>query len=78
MGRGELQYKEVKISSELLLENVGSFIPRGQLIYIATDERNKTFFDPLRKRFPRLRFLDDYFEETGLKELNPNFLGELK
>lgn len=52
--RGELQYKEVKISADELLSNIGPMIPRGQLLYIATDERNKTFFDPLKKRFPKV------------------------
>ena len=52
--RGELQYKEVKVSADQLLQNIGHNIPKGQLIYIATDERNKTFFDPLRKRFPQV------------------------
>eukprot|EP00602_Paraphysomonas_sp_CaronLab_P009442 CAMPEP_0185029864 /NCGR_PEP_ID=MMETSP1103-20130426/16460_1 /TAXON_ID=36769 /ORGANISM="Paraphysomonas bandaiensis, Strain Caron Lab Isolate" /LENGTH=543 /DNA_ID=CAMNT_0027564775 /DNA_START=130 /DNA_END=1758 /DNA_ORIENTATION=+ len=73
--RGELQYKEVKIPASQLLENVGEMIPRGQLVYIATDERNKTFFDDLKQRFPKLYFLDDFFEEVGLGALNPNFLG---
>ena len=34
--RGEFQYKEVKIPATQLLENIGHFIPEGQLIYIAT------------------------------------------
>jgi hypothetical protein len=44
----------VKISAAELLTNIGQMIPKGQLIYIATDERNKTFFEPLRKRFPKV------------------------
>jgi hypothetical protein len=49
-----LQYKEVKVSAETLLANIGHTIPKGQLVYIATDERNKTFFDPLKARFPKV------------------------
>ena len=73
--RGELQYKEVKIPADKLLENVGKFIPKGQVIYIATDERNKTFFDPLKTRFPRIYFLDDFSDDIGMKEINPNYMG---
>jgi hypothetical protein len=73
--RGELQYKEVKIPADKLLANVGKFIPKGQAIFIATDERNKTFFDPLRARFPNIYFLDDFAADIGMKEINPNYLG---
>ena len=73
--RGELQYKEVKIPSKQILANVGHHIPKNQLVYIATDERNKSFFDDFKTRLPRLRFMDDYFKEAGLDKINPNFLG---
>jgi hypothetical protein len=73
--RGELQYKEVKIPSAQILKNVGHHIPEGQLVYIATDERNKTFFEDFKTRLPRLRFMDDYFKDAGLDKINPNFLG---
>eukprot|EP01041_Mallomonas_annulata_P002519 gene2519-4898_t len=72
--RGEFQYKEVKIPATEMMKNVGHFIPKGQLLYIATDEKNKTFFRPFLKRFPRLRYLDDYYERAGLHKMNPNFL----
>ena len=52
--RGDFQYKEVKVSAEVLLKNVGQFIPQNELLYIATDEKNKSFFDPLRIKFPKV------------------------
>ena len=52
--RGDLQYKEVKISSEVLLENVGHLLPAGQLVYIATDVKEKDYFDGLKARFPNV------------------------
>jgi hypothetical protein len=73
--RGELQYKEVKIPSAQILENVGSHIPAGELVYLATDERNKTFFNDFKQRFPTLRYLDDYMEMAGLHDINPNLFG---
>ena len=73
--RGELQYKEVKIPAAKILENIGHHLPAGQLIYIATDEKKKDFFDDFRKKFPTIRFLDDYFPLAKLDEINPNYLG---
>ena len=57
------------------MANVGNFIPENELLYIATDDKNKSSFNPFKKRFPTLRFLDDYFELAGLSSLNPNYLG---
>jgi len=73
--RGDLQYKEVKIPADQILANVGTFIPKNELVYIATDEKNKSFFNPMRKRFPTIRFLDDYMDVADLRNINPNFLG---
>jgi hypothetical protein len=59
--RGDFQYKEMKLSAEAILANVKPFIPaQTRVVYIATDERNKTFFAPFFKAFPAVRFLDDY------------------
>lgn len=52
--RGDLQYKEVKITAEKLLENVGSKLKKGQLLYIATDVRDKTYFDAMLTDFPNV------------------------
>jgi hypothetical protein len=74
-GRGEFQYKEVKIPAANMLANVGQFIPKGQLLFIATDERNKSFFDAFHSRFPRIKYLDDFMDYAELRTINPNFLG---
>lgn len=73
--RGEFQYKEVKIPAANMLANVGHFIPKNQLLFIATDEKNKSFFDAFHKRFPKIRYLDDFMDYAELKNINPNFLG---
>lgn len=52
--RGELQYKEVKISADDLVANVGHVLPRNQTVFIATDEKNMSFFQPLRNHFPHV------------------------
>lgn len=71
--RGDLQYKEVKISGEEWYENLKDVWNEGELLFIATDERNKTFFDPIKEHHD-VRFLDDYWEVGKLGELDPYFL----
>lgn len=71
--RGDLQYKEVKISAEQWYENLKEVWYEGETLFIATDERNKTFFDPIKK-YHDVRFLDDYWQAANLDELDPYFL----
>ena len=73
--RGEFQYKSVKIPAAEILENVGHHIPQNRLIYVATDEKNKNFFDAFKTKWEHVRFLDDYFDYADLKSINPNYLG---
>jgi hypothetical protein len=44
----------VKIPAAEILYNIGEHVPKGQLIYIATDEKNRSFFDPLYGRFSKV------------------------
>lgn len=63
--RGDFQYKEMKLSAAQILENVDAFIPAGtQLAYIATDEKNMSFFKPFFARFAAVRFLKDFIVNT--------------
>lgn len=72
--RGDLQYKVVKIPAEEWYENTHELWKPREILYIATDERNKTFFEPLAKHHD-LRFLDDYFDLAKLGDLDPNWFG---
>eukprot|EP01031_Cornospumella_fuschlensis_P027913 gene27913-33709_t len=49
--RGEFQYKVVKLSGEKILDNLQPVMPKTSLVYIATDERNKTFFYEFPRRY---------------------------
>jgi len=71
--RGDLQYKEVKISAEEWYENLKEIWNEGEMIFIATDERNKTFFDPIKEHHD-VRFLDDYWDVGKLGDLDPYYL----
>ena len=73
--RGEFQYKVVKIPADQMLANVGQFIPSDTIVYLASDEKNQSFFKPFRQRYPAVRMLNDYMDLAGLRSVNPNYLG---
>lgn len=58
-----------------MLANVGQFIPSDRLVYVATDERKKSFFDAFKTRWSKIKYLDDYMDYAELRTINPNFLG---
>lgn len=72
--RGDFQFKNVKIPAEEWYENTKEIWQTNEIIYIATDERNKTFFDPIAKHHD-VRFLDDYWELAGLGDIDSNYFG---
>jgi hypothetical protein len=72
--RGDLQYKKVKLSAEEWYANTKEIWNEGEILFIATDERNKTFFDPI-KQHHEVRFLDDYWDSAKLGDLDSYFLG---
>ena len=71
--RGDLQYKKVKISAQEWYDNTKEVWKPKEILYIATDERDKSFFDDLAKHHD-LRFLDDYWDMAGLGSLDPNYM----
>ena len=72
--RGDLQFKAVKIPAEEWYNNTYEIWQKNEILFIATDERNKTFFDPIKK-YHDLRFLDDYWELAQLGDLESSYLG---
>jgi len=75
--RGDLQFDRVKISAQEWWNNTQEVWKPNELIYIATDERNKSFFNPIA-RHADIRFLDDYYEMAGLGELDKNYFGMIE
>jgi hypothetical protein len=57
-----------------LYEESKNELEEGALLYIATDERNKSYFDPLKEHYP-VTFLDDYMHL--IEGVNPNYYGML-
>lgn len=73
--RGDLQFKKVKISAEEWVANTQHLWKKDELIYIATDERNQTYFEPFKQSGHTIRFLDDYFDSAQLHDIDPNYFG---
>lgn len=72
--RGDFQYKQTRIECSQIYENVKDVLVENSTIFIATDERQKTFFQPLRERF-HVYFLDDFLHLVP--DLNRNYYGML-
>ena len=57
-------------------QNTKELWKANEILYIATDERNPTFFDDFRKHHSGpLRFLDDYRQLAGLDDIDPTLYG---
>ncbi len=54
--------------------NTKDVLEANSTIFIATDERDLSFFEPLRKHY-HLLFLDDF--QHLFKDLNKNYMGML-
>eukprot|EP00978_Attheya_sp_CCMP212_P048149 scaffold478846_cov59-Attheya_sp.AAC.3 len=72
--RGDFQFKDTRVDADVLYENSKLELEEGATVYIATDERDKAFFEPFRKHYDIL-FLDDFKDE--IKDINTNYYGML-
>ncbi len=72
--RGDFQYKKTKVPAETLFQQSKDELEEGSVLYIATDERDKSFFNPLKKHY-KVFFMDDFMDL--IKDINPNYYGML-
>jgi len=72
--RGDFQYKRVKLPASEWYDNTKEVWKSKEILYIATDERNKTWFDAIAAHHD-VRFLDDYWDMAGMGRLDPNYAG---
>jgi len=70
--RGDFQFKETRIEIDEIIENTKEYLTPGSTIFIATDERRKEFFEPMKKMYDLL-FLDDFKDD--LANVNSNYYG---
>lgn len=61
--RGDFQYKATRIEAQQLMKNTEDLLLNGTTLYIATDERNKKFFDPLKARYD-VKFMDGTYDRN--------------
>ena len=72
--RGDFQYKDTRVEADVIYENIKDVVPDGATIYIATDERDKSFFKIIHEHY-NVYFLDDFM--GVLEGVNSNFYGML-
>jgi GDP-fucose protein O-fucosyltransferase len=69
--RGDFQYKETRIGIEEWYNNTKDFLLPGEALYIATDEKNKTFFKPLTETYGHpVKYFDDYKESILQQQID--------
>ena len=70
--RGDFQYKVTRFEAKDIYEMTSKQIPDNTTVYIATDERDKSFFNLLKQHYDVV-FLDDFKHE--LEGVNTNYYG---
>ena len=71
--RGDFQFKDTRVSAEEILETTKEYMKPNTTIYIATDEKDKSFFDPFKQHGYDVYFLDDFL--GLLQDVNTNYYG---
>lgn len=70
--RGDFQFKDTRIEASDIIKNTEDILEAGIPIYIATDERNKKFFDAFQEKYD-IKMLDDFIGD--LEGINANYFG---
>lgn len=71
--RGDFQYKNVKVGIDKIYAESKEALKDHGTIYIATDEKKKDFFLPLKAQQYDVTFLDDY--KDLIQGVNPSYYG---
>jgi hypothetical protein len=71
--RGDFQFKDTRIEAPQILLNSKDVLTVNKTIFIATDEKNKAFFNPIRDGGYDIVFLDDF--KDLLVGVNTNYFG---
>lgn len=63
--RGDFQYKDTRIPGEQIWKNIRGLYDfnRSRLLYIATDEKDKSFFKAFEAQGLTVRYFDDYLSQ---------------
>ncbi len=71
-GDFQIQFPSTQISADAILAGIQDEIEPGRTIYITTDERDLSFFDPLKEVYD-LKFIGDFGEL--MNGVNPQYFG---
>jgi len=72
--RGDFQFKEVWVEAETILDQLKKVLTDPTTtLYIATDERDKSWFKPIVDHYADVVFLDDMLSEV--EGINTNYYG---
>jgi hypothetical protein len=72
-GDFQTQFAVTMIAAAEILKMISKRFKEGSTIFIATDERNQSFFDPIKARY-NVFFLHDFKQELGV-DVNTNYFG---
>ena len=67
-----MQYKHLISSVDQIYLSTKDILKPNSTVFIATDDKNKTYFEALRQHYD-ICFLDDFADE--IKSLNSNYFG---
>jgi hypothetical protein len=71
--RGDFQYKDMHMDADFIYSNnTSTWMRDNRTVFVATDEKKRDYFEPLRKHY-HLLFLSDFKEALG--DVNTNFYG---
>jgi hypothetical protein len=70
--RGDFQFTVTRATAEEILEMARKKLTENSTVYIATDERDRSFFQPLKDHYDVV-FLEDFDHE--LQNVNTNYYG---
>lgn len=84
--RGDFQFKETRVSAESIWDTTKHLLDanRSTLIYIATDEKDKSFFSPFMKKPFNVLFLSDFLNSPEGRammkdeDFNQNYIGMIE
>jgi len=73
--RGDFQYnyKPTRLKANELFKQSKTYFDKNSIIYIATDERNKSFFQPFVDYYKGIYYLDDFLD--NIQGINTNYYG---
>lgn len=78
--RGDFQQKHTRLPAEKIVELTNHLVPdrKDRIAYIATDEGNRSFFEPFVREYKQIVFLNDVSANSGIEEVNANYVGMIE